>query len=224
MRSRPVAAAIAVAVMVVGIVLLGARPGSASWTGNNCHADNFTVNSLRRIDARAYADVAVHEGYEWGGGCWNNNDKDDTPGQPDSGGEGPDCSGLVFKAWELSWTRGALGFRWYNKLENRHGPYTTRDFYSPPNGYPFSRTGKSRSNMMYMDAFVSLDHMGLLYTENNPSSNTDYVLEAYNDANGVRILEEGYRGEAAFVGSRRANWSPDCAPRCRGVTATLVVS
>ena len=45
--------------------------------------------------------VAVGEGYEWGGGCWNDNNRDDTPGQPDSNGEGPDCSGFVFKTWEL---------------------------------------------------------------------------------------------------------------------------
>jgi hypothetical protein len=31
--------------------------------------------------------------------CLNNNDRDDTPNAPDSNGEGPDCSGLVFKSW-----------------------------------------------------------------------------------------------------------------------------
>ena len=75
------------------------------------------------MDARTYAGYAAREGYEWGGGCWNDNNVDDTPGQPDSEGEGPDCSGLVFKSWELKPTRGANGGMWWNKRENIHGPY-----------------------------------------------------------------------------------------------------
>jgi hypothetical protein len=224
MRRRVFLGAVAVAVMALALVVIGARPGSASWSGTNCYEDNHTEDGLKRADARAYADVAQYEGYEWGGGCWNNNNRDDTPGQPDSGGEGPDCSGLVFKSWELRWTKGLEGFRWYSRLENRHGPYVTSDYRYPIKDYPFFQTSKDRSNLLYMDAFASPDHMGLLYTESNPSSGTDYVLEAFNDASGVDVNIEAYRFDPSYVGSRRGQWTPDCSPKCGPVPGPLVVS
>jgi len=60
---------------IVGIALIGVawvRPGFATWSTAHCHVNTRLVSALRRLDARAYAGVAVHEGYEWGGGCWNN--------------------------------------------------------------------------------------------------------------------------------------------------------
>src|SRR5205814_1191132 len=80
-------------------VVIPALPAHASWVSDHCSSDNAWDSHYRRKDAKAYADVAIGEGYEWGGGCWNDDNKDDTPNAPDSNGEGPDCSGLVFKSW-----------------------------------------------------------------------------------------------------------------------------
>ena len=96
-----------VALLLAAAVLIPAEPSSASWVGNHCSNYSHSMSVYRRKDARAYVDIALKEGYEWGGGCWNNNNVDDTPGQPDSSGEGPDCSGLVFKAWGLKNSFGA---------------------------------------------------------------------------------------------------------------------
>ena len=52
---------------------------------------------------------ARHEGYQWAGGCWNDNDRDDSPGDPRedpyTGGEGGDCSGFTFQVWREASTR-----------------------------------------------------------------------------------------------------------------------
>ena len=39
----------------------------------NCYVSNANETIYKRSEARAYAEVAVDEGYEWGGGCWNDN-------------------------------------------------------------------------------------------------------------------------------------------------------
>src|SRR5206468_6355380 len=108
-------------ILVVAILAAGLlagpwpQPAHASWVSTNCRVWSHLDDGLRRMDARTYAGYAARESYEWGGGCWNNDDLDDTPAAPDSGGEGPDCSGLVFKTWELLQTYGAAGFRWYSR-------------------------------------------------------------------------------------------------------------
>src|SRR5262245_51764912 len=83
--------------------VLAAIPGTAfaSWSDNNCDGDAGDPATWKRSQAKDYAQRAVNEGYEWGGGCFKLNDQDDTPNQPDSGGEGTDCSGFVFKTWAL---------------------------------------------------------------------------------------------------------------------------
>ena len=78
------------------IVSANAPAARASWVSQNCNSSTTGIAAQKRSTARAYGEVADREGYEWGGGCWNNDNKDDTPGQPDSNGEGPDCSGLTF--------------------------------------------------------------------------------------------------------------------------------
>ena len=59
--------------LIGGLGVVPAGPAAATWTGNNCFSNNAADSNYRRIDARAYVGVALHEGYEWGGGCWNNN-------------------------------------------------------------------------------------------------------------------------------------------------------
>jgi hypothetical protein len=204
--------------VVVGagaLTILPAAAAHASWVSANCYVSNFADSHVRRSDAKAYADVAIGEGYEWGGGCWNNDDRDDTPGQPDSGGEGPDCSGFVFKTWELKSAVGADGFQWWDRFQNIHGPYTSTSFHNPQSGWPFYKLpDKKYTTTMYMDAFAKDGHIGLLYTESQPGDGTDTILEALGDSYGVGLWVESYRSNSAYVGVRRYDWTPDCWPKC----------
>jgi hypothetical protein len=205
--------------MVVSLALifvgLAAGPGLASFVGNNCRPNHEADDHHRRKDALAYAVVAEGEGYEWGGGCWNNNDRDDTPGAPDSNGEGPDCSGLVFKTWELR-NPGDNRYTWYDRLENIHGPYSTYDYRSPGSADPFVKLpDKRRATTMYMDAFAKNGHVGLLSSRPSPSSNTDYIIEAKGDASGTGEWLETYRYDSNYVAIKRKNWTPDCYPYCQ---------
>jgi hypothetical protein len=214
--------------MVVSLALifvgLAAGPGLASFVSNNCRPNHQADDHHRRKDALAYAVVAEWEGYEWGGGCWNNNDRDDTPGAPDSNGEGPDCSGLVFKTWELR-DPGDNRYTWYDRLENVHGPYSTYDYRSPGSADPFVKLpDKSRNTTMYMDAFAKNGHVGLLSSRPSPSSNTDYIIEAKGDASGTGEWLEAYRYDSNYVAVKRKNWTPDCYPYCRmQAEGTMVV-
>jgi hypothetical protein len=214
-------------VIVAGLlcVMVGgfARPSEASWVGSNCANSSAADSYVKRSEARAYAAVAGGEGYEWGGGCWNDDNVDNTPSAPDSSGEGPDCSGLVFKTWELKNSVGAAGFTSYSRLMNIHGPYSSTSYHSPGQGWPFYRlSSKDRLTTLYMDAFAKDGHIGLLYTPANPSSNTDYIIEALGDSVGTGIHVESYRFDARYVAVRRVGWTPDCFPRC-GVAASARV-
>jgi len=214
-----------VAALTVGL-LAGpwARPGEASWVGTHCYENSQLESGLKRMDARTYAGYAAREGYEWGGGCWNNNDVDDTPGAPDSGGEGPDCSGLVFKTWELLQTYGGDGFRWYSRLMNVHGPYTAADFHDTGGSGPFHLLAdKRRITTLYMDAFASDGHIGLIWSNTIPTGGGDYIIEAYNDASGTDVNVEDYRADSRFRAVRRKQWTPDCSPRCGPEVVRAVV-
>jgi len=190
----------------------------ATWVSDHCTAGSSVDDHVRRADAQAYSAVGDNEGYEWGGGCWNDNNIDDTPGQPDSSGEGADCSGFTFKTWELHSTQGHTGWTFYDKLKNIHGPYTAAEYHDPggpPETWPFKRLrDKNRSTTLYMDAFASTTHIGMLYTSSNPSSSTDYIIEALGDAAGTDINVEDFRYDSAYVGVRRLTWTADCYPRC----------
>jgi len=203
------------AAVLVGAAPAMVHPSFASWTSDNCTKGFSADSNVKRSEAQAYAAGAFNEGYEWGGGCWNDNNYDDTPGQPDSNGEGPDCSGYTFKTWELQNTFGASGFTFWNKLHNVHGPYTAASFHSPSSGWPFFKLAdKNRLTTLYMDAFASTTHIGMLYTSVNPSPNTDWIAEAYSDAVGTQDDERGYRYDSTYVGVQRHDWTPDCFPNC----------
>ena len=212
---RGAVAMAAVPSMVLIFLGLTAGPARASFVSNNCRTNHASDYHHRRKDALAYAVVAKGEGYEWGGGCWNDNNRDDTPNAPDSNGEGPDCSGLTFKSWELR-KPGDNGYTYYDKLENVHGPYTTYDYHSPVSTDPFIKLpDKSRNRTIYMDAFAKNGHVGLLSNRVSPSSNTDYIIEAKGDASGTGEWLETYRYDSSYVGVRRKNWTPDCYPQCQ---------
>jgi hypothetical protein len=198
------------------LLALPGTPAHASWVSNNCYVSNVPDSHVRRADAKAYAQIAIDEGYEWGGGCWDNDNRDDTPGQPNSGGEGPDCSGFVFKSWELRLSMGTSGFTWWNRFQNVHGPYTSTAFHSPQASWPFVKLPDKRySTTMYMDAFAKDGHIGMIYGESQPQDGTDTIVEALGDAYGTGLWIEAYRGNGAYAAIRREAWTPDCYPNCR---------
>ena len=121
----------------------------------------------------------------------------------------------MFKTWELRTTYAQAGFRWYADLMNVHGPYTAASFHSATPPLPFhDLTSKTRFATTYMDAFASLDHIGMIWSNVIPGQGGDYIVEAYNDANGTQINVEDYRASSAYRAVRREGWTPDCAPRC----------
>lgn len=206
------------AAFVVGPAL----PSHASWVSEYCNTSQYADYNVRRKDVQPYAMVAVGEGYEWGGGCWNDNNRDDTPNQPDSNGEGPDCSGLVFKTWELQNNGGGL-FTYHDRMQFDHGPYASYDFHSPVDTDPFYGVPKSRSSMQYMDAFAKNGHVALLSSKDEPNSQSDYVYEAYTDDAGVLQSIRQYRYDSDYTGARREGWTPDCWPNCGGPDQSLIV-
>ena len=219
-RKGAVAAALVALLAAIGLAV-GATPAHASFVSQYCNDNQVADDHVRRVDAEAYAAVADNEGYEWGGGCWNDNNRDDTPGAPDSNGEGPDCSGYVYKSWELKYVLGSgNGFTWHDKLQNAHGQYTSDDFHSPQSGDPF--TAVSKSSMMYMDAYAKNGHVAMLSSHVSPHTNTRMVWEALGDASGTDLNEEGYNADGQYSGVRRNSWTPDCYPNC-GLSDPLVV-
>ena len=212
--------------IVVGVaatlLMVPAHSSWASWVSSHCNTNQIADDHVRRLDAQAYAAIAENEGYEWGGGCWNNDNVDDTPGQPDSNGEGPDCSGFTFKTWELK-SNGYAGFTWHDKFQDIHGQYSSYDFHAPGSDDPFFKLpDKNRQTTDYMDAFAKAGHVGMLYTSAYPSSGSDYIIEALGDAPGVDVNVETYRFNSDYVGVRREGWTVDCYPNCPPVSASSV--
>jgi hypothetical protein len=211
---------------LISLTVWFAGQSDASWVSDHCYTDNRSDSNVKRSEAQAYAAVGDNEGYEWGGGCWDNDNRDDTPNAPDSNGEGPDCSGFTFKTWELRSTYGAEGFRWWNKLQNVHGPYSSYDFHDvgESSSLPFYKLpNRNRSTTLYMDAFAKDGHIGMLYTSSYPSSNLDYIIEALGDSSGTDINEKDYRYASGYVGVRRKSWTSDCYPNCGQVAPSVVV-
>src|SRR5438552_14919671 len=163
---RLVAASFAVA-----FALSAAAAASAYHThfvANICNHDYpAAALYISRESSAAYALVGRYEGYQWGGGCWNDNNVDDSPGDPtqdpNTGGEGGDCSGFTFKVWRESETQSDAGFYQWNKLWKVHGPYTAAAFKS---GTGAPNTTVANSAAIKMDAFASSSHIGMIYAKN----------------------------------------------------------
>lgn len=190
---------------------------AGTWSDANCTGTSSSLSIWKRSQAKAYAEEGDREGYEWGGGCYKLNDVDDTPNAPDSGGEGADCSGFVFKTWALPATYGASGFRYHDHEREIHGPYSTADFASPCPSCPFKLlSSKSYKATTYMDAFVyrspSGGHIGMIYAEG--SGGLDLIVEAKSDALGTRINWTDYRQQSAYKPVARKDWTPECYPQC----------
>ena len=177
------------------------------FVADNCnYAAPTPTPYITREGSVTVALRARYEGYQWGGGCWNDNDRDDSPGDPtenpNTGGEGPDCSGLTFKVWRESTNASDAGFFQWGLFRFVHGPYTAADFKSgagaPNITYP-------KTDLVKMDALASTGHIGIIYAKNADGS--DQIIEAKGEAYGTNIWTRTYRGSSSYSGVRRIGWS-----------------
>lgn len=177
------------------------------FVADNCHFDDPTpMASFTRDGSTTVALRARREGYQWGGGCWNLNDVDDSPGDPSedprTGGEGPDCSGLTFKVWRESLNESSASPYDWGRFRFVHGPYTSSRFMRG-DGAP--NVTASKSALIRMDALASDGHIGLIYAANPDGS--DQIVEAKGEAYGTNLWTRTYRGSTSYGGVRRIGWS-----------------
>jgi hypothetical protein len=190
-----------------GLGAVGARAYHTQFVAKNCNKNDPQPTSyFTRDGSITVALRARYEGYQWGGGCWNDNNVDDSPGDPkenpNTGGEGGDCSGFTFKVWRESENQADKGAYQWNMLGVVHGPYTADDF----------RVGKGEPNVTYyksglikMDSLASPHHIGMIYVPN--SDGTDQIIEAKGEDYGTNIWVRTYRGHTTYGGVRRLGWS-----------------
>lgn len=199
--------------------LIPAQRAIATWASENCDGKGWPRDVWKRSQADDYAMRAVHEGYEFGGGCYRLNDYDDTPNTAtDGGGEGADCSGLTFKTWALKLDPGAgAGYHFWEHERNVHGPYSTWAYYDPAASYPFRLISKTYSATAFMDALVerhsSYGHIALIHMEG--SGGGDYIVHARNNTMGTELRYLSYRSDPDFKAVAREGWTAECYPsRC----------
>jgi hypothetical protein len=199
-----------IAAFAVALPLASAGTAAAYHTrfvADNCNTAAPTPTSYITRDGSATVALrGRYEGYQWGGGCWNDNDQDDSPGDPhedpNTGGEGGDCSGFTFKVWRESLNQGDADFYQWGLLRNVHGPYRAIDFKA---GVGAANVTVAKSALVKMDALASDGHIGLIYAENPDGS--DQVIEAKGEAYGTSIWTRTYRGSSSYSGVRRTGWS-----------------
>ena len=177
------------------------------FVADNCnYAAPTPTSSITRDGSATVALRARYEGYQWGGGCWNDNNVDDSPGDPtenpSTGGEGGDCSGFTFKVWRESESTGDAGFYQWGMLRNVHGPYKAEHFKS---GTGAPNVTLSKSAAIKMDALAKTTHIGMIYAKN--ADGTDQIIEAKGEAYGTNIWTRTYRGDSSYSGVRRTGWS-----------------
>jgi hypothetical protein len=177
------------------------------FVANNCNTNppQYT-DYITRDGSMTVALYARHEGYQWGGGCWNDNNVDDSPNDPiqdpNTGGEGGDCSGFTFKVWRESTNVNDSGAWQWNKLRNVHGPYVAGNFKS---GYGAPHVTYWKGGLIRMDALASDSHVGMIYSAN--ADGTDQMIEAKGEAYGTNIWTRTYRGDSSYGGARRLGWN-----------------
>ena len=168
-------------------------------------------NTYTRSAATGIANIAVGEGYQWAGGCYDNNDRDAKPNAypretKSTLGEGPDCSGLVWRVWRESNHAypGDNSFYFWQRSTYDHGPYDTTAFKysSAGNGAPHVKYDKS--SIIMMDALASDTHIAL--EQFRIDSGSDFVWEALGEAYGTNEWIESYRTQSKFSGVRRLAW------------------
>lgn len=201
------------------VLTVGAPVAQATHTNfqGTCTGGYTNVSTrMKRTQARSYALVGRDEGYQWGGGCWNNNNVDDSPGDPpqrtDTRGEGGDCSGFTYKSWYLRPDTSTNAFRLHDQMENTHGPYQAWEFAQGAGSPTFTI---AKADAIFMDAFASASHVAMIYTA-NMALNADDMIHAKGEDSGTKISRETYRGNSAYSGVRRTFWQVECYPNCAG--------
>jgi len=207
-------------------VTLSASPAHATtWVDANCSGASSpndgvggsAMSSWTRANAQSYAYVGNKEGYQWGGGCNNDDDRDNSPGQPteqtSTKGEGTDCSGLVYKSWALPHTN-VDGYTSWARMNYEHGTpnstaYKNGTWGSSTAAAYYKLPNKSRSTTAKMDAFAKNGHIGLLYTNDGTSNGLDYIMESYNEKDGTDLNVRNYRTNSDYSGVRRDQWQTD---------------
>lgn len=194
-----------------------ALANGTGWAHANCNdgwgsdATGDPIPNWARSDAKSYATGALHEGYQWGGGCWNLDDSDPKNWDPtrdtETHGEGPDCSGFTFKSWALKYN-GNPGFVKWERKDYQHGPYPTGSYANPETDWQF-KMFKNKNNRKEMDAFVlSGVHIGFVYNLGT-TQGQDTILEAKCEACGVIRGPQNYRGDPNWLGVKREGWSSE---------------
>ncbi|MFT3873987.1 MAG: hypothetical protein QM714_15305 [Nocardioides sp.] len=180
---------------------------AADWADTHCNKNpSVAVTSWTRGDAKSYAATAIGDGYDWGGGCWNSNGKDDTPAEDtyhNSVGEGPDCSGFTFKSWAMTKTGSDHKRRW-ELMTDEHGPYTADSFHDGAGPMTTMGFEPSYATTKKMDAFASSTHIGMIYSEG--SGGSDQIIEAKDQGTNVLVMTRTYRKTPGYVGVKRQNW------------------
>ena len=176
------------------------------FVADNCNAASPTPTPYITRDGSAIVALrARYEGYQWSGGCWNDNDRDDSPNDPredpSTGGEGGDCSGFTFKVWRESLSQSDDSFQQWGMLRSVHGPYTAAAFKA---GTGAPNVTVSKSALIKMDALASDGHIGLIYATN--PDGTDQIIEAKGEDYGTNIWTRTYRGSSSYTGVRRTGW------------------
>lgn len=199
--------AFAVAFLVAGVLTsVTAARTRTFWSAYCNYATAQPTTNMTRDAALNYAYVAAHEGYQWGGGCWNNNDVDDAYGDPigltSTQGEGGDCSGLTFKTWRESLNTSDNWHYYWAPIRNVHGPYTAQSFklgVGAPNGTLYKSTAGA------MDGFASDQHVGMIFF--HATTGGDDIVEAKCEYCGTNIWYRTYRSDPAYSGIRRIGWT-----------------
>lgn len=190
--------------------LASGTPVSAGWADTYCTFSNTATSIAQQskygMNLQNY--YLYQEGYHWGGGCSNDNNVDDSPGETPTSteftstgrGEGPDCSGLVHRAWGIKQSNNA-DFGSYAQKQYTHGD-ASGAFMSNTTAW------HTASNVYadYWDAFANTGHIGLAY--GSTGTGTDNIFEAKGEAYGVGVWNRNYRSSGAYVTSKRNNWAP----------------
>jgi hypothetical protein len=206
-------------VLIISLLLVFVpSPAWAGWADNNCffNGNGTDMATYKKSQAKSYALVAEKEGYHWGGGCWNDSNTDNQPGDPvqteSTHGEGGDCSGFTFKSWALEKTAGNNGKQKWDRLHYIHGPYTAASFKDPASGWPIENITKTSA--YEMEAFASSSHVGMIWNANT-SQGQDRIIEAKCEACGTLKALRNYRSDSAYEAARRTGWTPECYPNCQ---------
>jgi hypothetical protein len=158
-----------------------------------------------RAANRSYYSYLDWEGYHWGGGCANNNNVDDQPGetvqQTSPRGEGPDCSGLVYRVWELADYGSNMDFYFKAQYAYVHGPFSAASFRTSTTAW----TVISKSALGYMDATASTSHIAIHLGAN--SDGTQNYMEANSEAIGTGVFARTYKSNSAYAAVHRNNWA-----------------